>query len=76
MSEGNNSMITGAAGAEKAAGFADKVRLGAHGERVRKHALELGALRARLVDVLSDLDAAIREGNAIGEAIARDRDGR
>ncbi len=63
-------------GAGRAIDFARQVRLGEHLERVRKHGLELGCVKARLLDLVMTVEEQIQETASIAEAIAKDRGGR
>lgn len=74
--EAANDAPVPAAGAAKASSFANRVRLGEHLERVRKHGVELGTLKARALDLAADLQLAIAENDAIAAAMDKDRSGR
>jgi hypothetical protein len=74
--EAANDAPAPAAGSAKATSFADRVRVGEHLERVRKHGVELGTLKARALDLAADLQRAIAENDGIAEALEKDRSGR
>jgi len=62
-----------AAGAGKAEGFALKVRLGERLAEVQRLQLDIGVTRARVVEVLADIDRLQVAAMAIADALAKDR---